>query len=68
MCEARAAEKGLRVFRSCSRKDIAFAQRIAAAREARGLAPKIDTRDHEPLIEDRDLVRHAEEVISHHVL
>ena len=68
MFEACAAEKGLKVFMSYSRKDIAFALRIVAALEGRGLAPEIDTRDHEPLIEHRDLVCHTAEVISHDLL
>jgi hypothetical protein len=68
MFEARAAEKGLKVCIFYSRKDVAFAQRIVAAFEARALAPKIDTRDHEPLVEQRDLVCHTAEVISCHFL
>jgi hypothetical protein len=43
MTEARADEKKLKVFISYSRKDLAFAQRIVAALEAR-LVHKIDTR------------------------
>jgi hypothetical protein len=50
MAEAGAGEK-LKVFISYSRKDIAFAQRIVAALEARAIAPKIDTRDL-PKLED----------------
>jgi hypothetical protein len=63
MFETRAAEKRLKVIISYMRKDIAFAPRFA-----RGLAPKIHTRDHEPLIEHCDLVVNAAEVISHHLL
>jgi hypothetical protein len=68
MLEARAAEKGLKAYISYSREDIAFAQRIVAALEARGLAHKIDPRDRQPLIERRDLVCPTAEVISHHLL
>jgi hypothetical protein len=68
MFETRAAEKRLKVFISYSRKDIAFAQRIVAALESRGLARKIITRDREPLIEHRDPVCHTAEVISHQLL
>jgi acyl-CoA synthetase (AMP-forming)/AMP-acid ligase II len=46
MTDTRAAEeRKLKVFISYSRKDVIFAQRIVAALDARGLAPKIDTRD-----------------------
>jgi hypothetical protein len=45
------AAKKLKVFISYSRKDLAFAQHIVAGLEARGLAPKIDTRDL-PKLED----------------
>jgi hypothetical protein len=59
--------KKLKVFISYSRKDVAFAQRIVAALEARGLAPKIDTRDL-PKLEDwrRELlgfIREADAVV-----
>jgi len=47
---ARKASK-LKVFISYSRKDLDFAQAIVVALEARGLAPKIDTRDL-PKLED----------------
>jgi WD40 repeat protein len=68
MAETRGAEeKNLKVFISYSRKDIAFAQRIVAALETRGLAPKIDTRDL-PKLEDwrRELlgfIREADAVV-----
>jgi hypothetical protein len=45
MAETRTVETKLKVFISYSRKDLAFAERLVAALEARGLAPKIDTRD-----------------------
>jgi WD40 repeat protein len=66
MAEAGAGEK-LKVFISYSRKDIAFAQRIVAALEACGIAPKIDTRDL-PKLEDwrRELlgfIREADAVV-----
>src|SRR5262245_25958733 len=51
MPETRADEKKLKVFISYSRKDLAFAQKIVAALETRGLTPKIDTRDL-PKLED----------------
>ena len=62
-----ADQKKLKVFISYSRKDIAFAQKIVAALEARGLAPKIDTRDL-PKLEDwrRELlgfIREADAVV-----
>src|SRR6516225_2189613 len=67
MPETRAAEKKLTVFISYSRKDLAFAQKIVAALEARGLAPRIDTRDL-PKLEDwrRELlgfIRDADAVV-----
>jgi TIR domain len=68
MAESRAAEnKKLKAFISYSRKDVLFAQRIVAALEARGLAPKIDTRDL-PKLEDwrRELlgfIREADAVV-----
>jgi hypothetical protein len=51
MAESRPADKKLKVFISYSRKDLVFAERIVAALEARGLTPKIDTRDL-PKLED----------------
>jgi hypothetical protein len=68
MSATQAAEpKRLKVFISYSRKDVAFAQTIVAALEARGVAPKIDTRDL-PKLEDwrRELlgfVREADAVV-----
>src|SRR5580704_7733085 len=68
MVATQAAEpKRLKVFISYSRKDVAFAQKIVAALEARGVAPKIDTRDL-PKLEDwrRELlgfVREADAVV-----
>jgi hypothetical protein len=68
MPETRAAEeKRLNVFISYSRKDIVFAQRVVAELEARGVAPKIDTRDL-PKLEDwrRELlgfIREADAVV-----
>ena len=57
----------LKVFISYSRKDLVFAERIVRALEARGLAPKIDTRDL-PKLEDwrRELlgfIREADAVV-----
>jgi formylglycine-generating enzyme required for sulfatase activity len=57
----------LKVFISYSRKDLDFAQRLVSALEARGLAPKIDTRDL-PRLEDwrRELlgfIREADAVV-----
>jgi len=40
-----AATTKLKVFISYSRKDSAFAERLVAALDVRGLAPRIDTRD-----------------------
>ena len=59
--------KKLKVFISYSRKDVAFAQKIVAALDARGLASKIDTRDL-PKLEDwrRELlgfIREADAVV-----
>lgn len=56
------APKKLKVFISYSRKDLAFAERIVSALEARGLAPKIDLRDL-PKLEDwrRELLGFIEE-------
>jgi WD40 repeat protein len=67
MPETRADEKKLKVFISYSRRDLEFAQRIVAALEARGIAPKIDTRDL-PTLEDwrRELlgfIREADAVV-----
>jgi formylglycine-generating enzyme required for sulfatase activity len=67
MAETRTIETKLRVFISYSRKDVAFAQRVVAALEARGLAPVIDTRDL-PKLEDwrRELlgfIREADAVV-----
>lgn len=57
----------LKVFVSYSRADMAFAERLVAALEARGLLPKIDTRDL-PKLEDwrRELqgfIREADAVV-----
>jgi TIR domain len=62
-----AEAKKLKVFISYSRKDLAFAKGIVAALEARGLAPKIDTRDL-PKLEDwrRELlgfIREADAIV-----
>ena len=62
-----AAAKKLKVFISYSRRDLVFAERIVAALEARGLSPKIDTRDL-PKLEDwrRELlgfIREADAVV-----
>jgi hypothetical protein len=52
MAKTRASDDNkLKVFISYSRKDVVFARSIVAALEARGLAPKIDTRDL-PKLED----------------
>ena len=61
------ADKRLKVFISYSRKDIAFAERLVVALEARGLVPRIDTRDL-PQLEDwrRELlgmIREADAVV-----
>jgi TIR domain len=42
---ARQADDRIKVFISYSRRDLPFAQRVVAALEVRGLAPKLDTRD-----------------------
>ncbi|UGY19615.1 toll/interleukin-1 receptor domain-containing protein [Bradyrhizobium septentrionale] len=60
-------QKQLGVFISYSRKDVDFAQKIVAALEARGLTPRIDTRDL-PKLEDwrRELlgfIREADAVV-----
>jgi TIR domain len=60
-------EPKVKVFISYSRKDLAFAERILAALEARGLAPKLDTRDL-PKLEDwrrelLDFIRTADAVV-----
>jgi hypothetical protein len=62
-----ADQRQLNVFVSYSRKDINFAQKVVAALEARGLTPKIDTRDL-PKLEDwlRELlgfIRDADAVV-----
>ena len=68
MPESRAAEENkLKVFISYSRKDLAFAQLLVAALEARGLAPSIDTRD-QPDLEDwrrelLDFIRNSDTVL-----
>jgi hypothetical protein len=45
VAETHTIQTKFKVFISYSRKDVAFAQRVVAALEARGMAPKIDTRD-----------------------
>jgi hypothetical protein len=64
---ATAADHKIKVFISYARKDIAFARRITAALEARGVTARIDTRDL-PKLEDwrRELVgfiREADAVV-----
>jgi hypothetical protein len=68
MVETCAAEDNkLKVFISYSRKDVVFAQRIVAALEARGLAPKFDTRDLPDLEDWRrellDFIRDSDTVV-----
>jgi WD40 repeat protein len=60
-------EEKLKVFVSYARKDLAFAEQLVAALEARGLSPTIDTRDL-PKLEDwrRELlgfIREADAVV-----
>lgn len=67
MFDTRAVDNRLRVFISYSRKDLEFALLIVAALEARGVAPKIDTRDL-PKLEDwrRELlgfIREADAIV-----
>ena len=61
------SERKVKVFISYSRRDRAFAERLVAALEARGLEPKLDTRDL-PKLEDwrRELtgfIREADAVV-----